>query len=300
MSYQIQHIFDKEKNDNYVVLKTDSSSVKIILNQGAHIEEFKINTISIIKDLSPISYQESFASSILFPFANRIKDGKYVFNTITYQTEINQVEESNALHGFVYDKEFQVIKQQVNVDSASIIVEYNETEITKGFPFTYKIQLEYVLSENSIELKVNIENTSKEKFPFTLGWHPYFYSEDLHKSFLKFESSKQVVFDDKMIPIRTKEIINSQNFELENKELDDCFYLDSNLIEFVTPNYKMELSSSENNNFLQLYTPNKKNRIAIEPTTGISNSFNTEVGLKTLHPNEKYQISWKLSFTNLQ
>ena len=300
MSFQIKLFQNPSKDSNVLEIFNATTFAKIDLNKGASLQLLTLDSVPIIKDLSPISYQESFASSILFPFANRIKDGKYVFNTITYQTEINQVEESNALHGFVYDKEFQVIKQQVNVDSASIIVEYNETEITKGFPFTYKIQLEYVLSENSIELKVNIENTSKEKFPFTLGWHPYFYSEDLHKSFLKFESSKQVVFDDKMIPIRTKEIINSQNFELENKELDDCFYLDSNLIEFVTPNYKMELSSSENNNFLQLYTPNKKNRIAIEPTTGISNSFNTEVGLKTLHPNEKYQISWKLSFTNLQ
>lgn len=110
MAYQIQHVFDSEKNLNYVELYNNSSSAKIILNQGASLQELIINTIPVIKNLAPISYRESFASSILFPFANRIKDGKYVFNKVTYQTEINQVEENNALHGFVHNKEFELIK----------------------------------------------------------------------------------------------------------------------------------------------------------------------------------------------
>lgn len=300
MAYQIQHVFDSEKNLNYVELYNNSSSAKIILNQGASLQELTINTIPVIKNLAPISYRESFASSILFPFANRIKDGKYVFNKVTYQTEINQAEENNALHGFVHNKEFELIKKHTTDNKASVVLEYNETKLTKGFPFTYKIQLVYILTSDSLELKVKIENTSKSEFPFTLGWHPYFYSEDLNNSFLKFKSSKQVFFDEKMIPINTKELANSQKFELKNKKLDDCFYLDSNLIELITPRYRLELSSSEKEIFLQVYTPPKKNTIALEPTTGISNSFNSKIGLKMLLPKEEYQVSWKLIITNYQ
>ncbi len=300
MIYQIQQTFDSEKNLNYVELYNNSSFAKIILNQGASLQELTIKTIPVIKDIAPISYRESFASSILFPFANRIKDGKYAFNAIEYQAEINQVEENNALHGFVHDKEFELVKKYTTDNKASVVLEYNEAKLNKGFPFTYKIQLEYILTSDSLELKVKIENTSKSRFPFTLGWHPYFYSEDLNNSFLKFESSKHVVFDEKMIPINTKELANFQNFELKNKKLDDCFYLDSNLVEFITPAYHLELSSSEKDIFLQIYTPPKKNTIAIEPTTGISNSFNSKIGLKTLLPKEEYQISWKLKITNHQ
>ena len=298
MSYKIQHVFEVNNKQKYVVLSNDASFAKIVLDQGASLQELILNSIPIIKELSSISYNKSFASSILFPFANRIKSGKYTFNDIAYQTKINQREEQNALHGFVHDKEFQLVDQQTNKYKASVTLEYNETEFTKGFPFTYKIQLKYILKDNSLELEVTIENTSKNEFPFTLGWHPYFYSADLNKSILKFKSSKQVIFEESMIPIGTCEITNSQNFELKNKKLDDSFYLDADLVEFVTPAYCLQLTSSENESFLQLYTPKVKNTIAIEPATGISNSFNTKVGLQTLLPKENYQISWKLEYKN--
>lgn len=299
MPFQIKHVFNTEKNLNYVELYNDFSSAKIILNQGASLQELTLNATSVIKELPSIPNKKSFASSVLFPFANRIQNGKYTFNKVSYQLEINQLKENNALHGFVHDKEFQLVKQQTTNSNASVMLEYNETEITKGFPFTYTIQVEYTLTKHSLELKVRVENTSENEFPFTLGWHHYFYSADLNKSILKFKSSKQVVFDETMIPIGTCEITNSQNFELKNKKLDDCFYLDTNLVEFVTPAYCLQLTSSEKENFLQIYTPKVKNTIAIEPTTGISNSFNTEIGLKKLLPKEIYQVTWKLNLKDL-
>ena len=299
MSFQIQHFSDVVKNTNYLVLQNATSSAKIILNQGASLQELTIERNPIIKKLPTVSYDKSFASSILFPFVNRIKDGKYEFNTNSYQAEINQLEENNALHGFVYNKHFKLVCQNATTNEASIMLVYDATKPTKGFPFTYKIQLEYILTTNTLELKVRIENTSNFEFPFTLGWHPYFYSSDLNNSILKFDASKQVVFDDKMIPIGIKEFTNSQNFELKNKKLDDCFYLDASIVEFETPNYKMELSSSEKEDFLQLFTPSIQNVIAIEPTTGISNSFNNKIGLKTLHPTKDFNASWKVKITNL-
>ena len=71
--------------------------------------------------------------------------------------------------------------------------------------------------------------------------------------------------------------------------------LNSNEIQFNTPKYQLLISSSVKNNFLQAYTPPKKNIIAIEPTTGVSDSFNNEIGLKILNPNETYNINWSLS-----
>jgi len=56
----------------------------------------------------------------------------------------------------------------------------------------------------------------------------------------------------------------------------------------------LSLKSSEDDSYLQLYTPSQKNTIAIEPTTGVSDSFNNGIGLKTLNPNESYSINWSL------
>jgi aldose 1-epimerase len=90
------------------------------------------------------------------------------------------------------------------------------------------------------------------------------------------------------------EIAMDEPFLIEDKTLDDCFAIDSNEIVFETPQYSFALKSSEKNSFLQLYTPPHPNAIAIEPTTGISDSFNNGVGLKTLKPNDTYYINWNL------
>jgi len=300
MSFQIKQIQDSESNLKVVKIFNDTSSAKIVLNQGASLQELTLNSIPLIQDLHPLKYQETYASSILFPFASRIEDGAYSFENVQYQTEINELERNNSLHGFVYDKEFQIIEQQLESDTASIVLEYNETKLTKGFPFTYKIQLTYVLQNDSLALKVNVLNTSNKSFPFTIGWHPYFTSSDLYKSILKFDSDTKVLFDKGLITLDTEMYTSNSEIKIEDEKLDDCYFLNSNTVEFKTPNYTLNLNSDSDNSFLQVYTPPKENVIAIEPTTGISNSFNNKIGLKTIVPNQEFSIAWQLQVTNHQ
>jgi len=294
MSFQIVQLTDSN-NNSILKIANDTTEAAIYLNLGASLQKLKLRGELLIDDMSPLTYTQTFASSILFPFASRVKDGKYTFKGTEYQLEKNNVEEGNAIHGFVHDKTFNVVRQNLSKNSASVVLEYKEERLTKGFPFTYKIQLKYVLTNESLDLHVTILNTSTESFPFTLGWHPYFLSSDLNNSFLKFDSNKCVVFDDRMITSDTVEIKNERIFELKNKELEDCFFLNSNKVVFITPRFKLQMQSSEENDFLQIYTPPKENTIAIEPTTGISDSFNNKIGLRTLKPKEEHQILWQLN-----
>mgnify|MGYP000082499397 CR=1 FL=1 len=85
-----------------------------------------------------------------------------------------------------------------------------------------------------------------------------------------------------------EKIKNTGTFKIENKQLDDCWILNSDKVLFQTPKYQIEFSSSAKENFLQAYTPPKENAIAIEPTTGVSDSFNNKIGLQTLEPNKEH------------
>jgi aldose 1-epimerase len=288
------HIQVSETNYNHILLTSTTSTARIILNQGASLQELILGNHKVIQDLSSIEYKDSYASAILFPFASRIKDGKYLFNNKQFQLEINEPEKNNALHGLIYNKTFKIIKRSTTNKDATLVLAYSENEITQGFPYTYKVELTYVLSENNLNLKVSFTNTSQKAFPFTYGWHPYFYSEDLSKSSLQFKSYQKVFFDDRMI---TKEIVDSTTdelFSIENKMLDDCFQLDSNTVKFITPSYNLEIVSTIENGFLQVYIPPIKNHIAIEPVSGISDSFNNKIGLKELEPGKSYNAQWQI------
>jgi aldose 1-epimerase len=198
------------------------------------------------------------------------------------------------LHGLVYDKKFELFEPEEHKDNCSATFNYYEKNLSEGFPFTYFLSVTYTLFEEGLKVRITIKNTDTKPFPFTLGWHPYFYSDNLSESSLDFNSDEKVKFNKSMI---TKKIVNHKSpkiLKIEDKQLDDCFILNDNKVAFITPSYKMEIYTDSEKNYLQLYTPKEKAIIAIEPMTGISNSFNNKVGLQVLEPNKTYVLNWNL------
>lgn len=131
--YKIKHSIEK----NILEVKNSDASVfgKIYLNDGGSLQELVLNGEPIIADLQPLVYKNTYASSILFPFANRIKDGKYRFNNQDFQFEINHEDERNAIHGLVYNKSFNIIKQVIKKQQAKIVLSYQSQGDEAGFPF---------------------------------------------------------------------------------------------------------------------------------------------------------------------
>ncbi len=270
------------------------SEVKICLNRGAAIEELRLKGETLIKDLAPLEYKNTYASSLLFPFANRIKDGKYKYKGKEFQFECNEENLNNALHGLLHHQTFELINKEISDEKVALTLSYTEKTRTKGFPYTYTVEVTYTLTSNSLDLNFVVKNNDTQAFPFTLGWHPYFLSADLSKSSLNFKSTKTIAFDERMI---TKKVIDREvtmPFYIENKELDNCYALENGTVIFDTPKYKMEINSTAKENFFQMYTPPIANTIALEPVTGISDSFNNQMGLQELQPGATHQITWSV------
>lgn len=203
-------------------------------------------------------------------------------------------EKNNALHGLVYNQCFNCREKIISNDKAGIIIDYNYDGTNNGFPFKFKIEAHYTLSRNALSLKIKVKNTGSQSFPFTLGWHPYFYSEKLDDCFLKFCASKKYITDNQYIISKEKNTSIPKPLNIKNTILDNAYKLTNNQISFSTPKYTINLVSSSCNNFIQLYTPPKQSCIAIEPMTGVCNSFNNGIGLKTLNVHQSYKTKWSL------
>ncbi|TXD54126.1 MULTISPECIES: aldose 1-epimerase [unclassified Polaribacter] len=296
--FTIQHI--KENGLRFVALQNASktTTAKICLDQGARLQELKFNEVILIKEQADFDYKESYASSILFPFASRIQDGKYSFLDTAHQLECNE-NGKNALHGLVYDKKFELFEPEEHKDNCSATFTYYEKNVSKGFPFTYFFSVTYTLLENDLQVRITVKNTAQKPFPFTLGWHPYFYSDSLAESVLSFKSDQKVVFDENLITKNVVACSTPKTFKLKDKQLDDCFILKDNKVSFTTATYKIEISSDSKKNYLQLYTPKDRPIIAIEPMTGVSNTFNNKIGLQVLEPEKTYVLNWNLKFINV-
>ncbi|WP_034917804.1 aldose 1-epimerase [Gillisia sp. CAL575] len=287
------HVEDLE----YIVLESadSNSKARLCLNQGGRLDKLELNGYSILANMHPSTYKDNYASAILFPFANRIKNGEYEFNNLNYKLDCNEKGKDNALHGLVYNKMFECVDHSLNEGFGSVTLSYKDEGKSSGFPFKYRMELTYKLSINRICLAIKIINKDENPFPFTLGWHPYFGTKDLNNSSLYFISNTVFRVDNQQIPIYKTAFNETMPFNLKGKTLDTGYQLEDNQVELFTPEYQLKIESTSNENYLQLFVPSLSNTIAIEPMTGAADSFNNKTGLLTLNPNATYKVAWTIS-----
>lgn len=272
------------------------TKAQFCLNQGGRLSALQFSDVKVLANYEPSSYADNYASAILFPFVNRIRDGKYNFEGETYTLNCNEVDKNNALHGLVYNKTFKCTGQDLASGRATIILQYQHDGTSKGFPFKFDLELAYTLTDSSLILDIKVTNNDIKPFPFTLGWHPYFVSDNLNQSTLDFKSDVKYLFDAQQIITDTALLKVKMPCSLKDKILDDGYVLQSDAIVFNSPTYELTITGTSQQNYLQLYTPNTPNVIAIEPMTGAADSFNNKFGLQTLGPQDRYSVAWKLAF----
>ena len=261
-------------------------SCKIFPNLGGSIQELIIDDINIIKgisfDDSGISdYLVKYQSAVLFPFPNRLEDGQYTFEGTLYRFPLNHTETKNAIHGFINDKPFEVIR----ITNNSLKLEFN-SDGDEAFPFNYSFGINFVFSKRHLQVQFSIDNRGDHAFPFGLGWHPYFQLNSFEGNTLEFSGDKIYTTTERLIPNSSEEHENSI-IEIEKASLDTAYRLIRPEIRLRTPLYELQMQTPEDC-YLQIYTPADKQSIAIEPMTCIANAFNNGIGLKILQPKEKY------------
>ena len=283
---------------NHIHVFNDKISCKIFPNLGASLQELTFENESIldgieISEEGVLDYQNTYKSSLLFPFPGRIEKGKYSHNQQSYQFNCNHVDGFNAIHGLVFDKHFKLAILETSKGNAKVVLSYISDDRLEGFPFKFQLIVTYLITENNLQLSIDVKNLGEDSLPFGLGWHPYFNSENLKSSTLSFSSEEQLVCDENLIPKSVKKNILNPTFSIENQFFDDTYILSNKKVIFKTKKYTLDMIFSETSEaFLQIFTPQHRKSIAIEPMSCSPNVFNSKNGLKTLQANETY--TWDL------
>ena len=101
--------------------------------------------------------------------------GKYSFYNGSYQLPINDVDNSNAMHGFLENKTMKVEVQETSTLGALVKLSYQFDGKDQGYPFYPLVEITYVLSSNGFEIDFTVTNSDHSNpMLFYVGWHPYF------------------------------------------------------------------------------------------------------------------------------
>ncbi|MGL1930487.1 MAG: hypothetical protein OCC45_01860 [Desulfotalea sp.] len=277
----------------------------ISLNKGGEIAELLDGYKD--EDEAKNKLAASYKGSSLFPFANRIKDGKYDFKSKSYKLPINTSQDNNAIHGLIYDKCFDISDKIIEEDFCQLKLTYN-SKGEPGYPFFFKLEQIYTLhARDGFKCSTKVTNLHDEEIPVAHGWHPYFKFPDakIDELTLQFPAKDILELDNRNIP--TGKTLPYAQFNTEKKiaktKIDSCFSLERKnkaVISLSYPQKKIRLdiwqeTGKQKYNYLQIYTPPHRNSIAVEPMTSPGNSFNNGIDLMVINPKSTIKLSWGIN-----
>lgn len=245
---------------------------------------------------------------VLFPFPNRLKDGRYQWGGTTYQFPVNDANTNNALHGFGAKKPMRINQLELSPEGATIGCEYQDKGEDPAYPFPFTFNIQFSIDQrNQLTVVMAFQNDGTSSIPVGFGWHPYFQLGDkVDQLQLQFPPCELVAVDQRMLP-NGKRYAYDQFTELKPlgaTTLDNCFALQDGRVEASVyvegekgrMRYWQEIGPKKFN-FLQVFTPPYRTAIALEPMTCNVDAFNNREGLIELDPLESVDAKFGIKFT---
>lgn len=282
----------------------NNSSFAIIPKLGANLNSLRLggqNLLWSAKNLKEIVDRNinSYAGAQLFPFVNRIKDGQYDFNNKSYRFYKNEAGLGNALHGLIFNKNFELVLVDESVGIVKLKYEYNQE--VDAYPFRVTVNNSFELNKDSLSIVTVIENKGEKTIPIGHGWHPYFdIAGKTDNALLQIAANKYFLVDEQFIPTGEYKSFNnfSEASQIGNTELDYCFPIETGndlVAKLIYPEKNLSISLiTEGYPYLQVYTPSDRKTIAIEPQTSAPDAFNNGIGLVLLEPNQSKTLKLKI------
>lgn len=243
-------------------------------------------------------------SAILFPFPNRLRDGRYTWNGRAYQFPINNAPTNNAIHGFVRREVFLVERVELTREKAAITSRFVADGKNPAYPFPFTLDVTFAMHyAGQFTASFAVTNHHDESIPVGLGWHPYFQlSEKADEHALQLPPCERIEIDERMIPTgkRSQYLDFLDERLLGETQLDTCFAHTSDdsttrsMLRAKGQTLFVEAPRKEFP-FFQVFTPPARASIAIEPMTCNVNAFINREGLVEIAPNQRWTVSFQVS-----
>ena len=299
----------------FVLQRDDGAEFEILSGYGAGLNAWRIpDNNGKLQDLL-FGYREgddifkmgpdTNAGCRLAPFPGRVAYAKFNWNGNDYQLVNNVSWAPHALHGFLQNKEWNLLSF--------------ESDSEKCFPFPFRAVNKITFTGESYTVESTVTNIGKGDLPYSEGWHPYYtLGEKINGLQMTLPESNLAILDKADIP--TGEFKPDTRFVggrfINDEFINDCFCLNQGDGTFVLKNKKnfenilatVELKSDtkslqiwqkagdEQYNAIQIYTPPDRMSIAIEPMTAEPDTLNHHRDLIIIKPGESRTFTFGAKF----
>lgn len=282
----------------------------VIVAQGAALRQLQHRGRDLVVSFDAGAPIPDYRGVIAAPWPNRIADGKYTFRGVQHQVEINEPDRNTALHGLVFDREWQL---QEHGDSSVTLA--CELEPTRGYPFHLRLEVQYRLDDGGLHTTVTTTNTADRPAPYGVCPHPYLIagSSPLDEWVLELPADTFLeVTEDRLLPLETA-TVQDHEFDFRGPraiggvEIDHAF-TDINwdaegraaLLLRDPAGTGVGMSWDRTCPWLQVHTADKPEPLptrlglAVEPMTCPPDAFNSGTDLVRLEPGAMHSAGWSI------
>lgn len=239
------------------------------------------------------------ASFALVPFSNRIKNGQFDWQDKQIKLPLNHLPEKHVIHGHGWQTSWQVISNS----GSEVRIEYKHK--ADAWPFSYLARQSFKLIDTTLKMSMTLTNLSAEKMPAGLGFHPFF--TRTKKCTLHTNISQMWAVDNECMPTHItnapEAFKDKQGHIINDTVLDNVFINFPYQASIYWPEWqaKADITTSNNCDFLVVYSPDKTGFVCIEPVSHCTDAINMaeagdkNTGIKSLSPQEEMHIWMNIS-----
>jgi aldose 1-epimerase len=240
------------------------------------------------------------SGTVLMPWPNRIRDGRYTFDGLEQQLPLTEPPTMNASHGLVKWERWLIAEQ----DEASVTLALDLVP-QRGYPFELSMTIRYAVSDDSgLTVESSVRNVGSSAAPFGAGFHPYIDlgAHDLDHAELQIPAKTMLTVDDRKVPVGRLPVAGTP-YELADLRPLGTLRLDHAFMDLTDQRAVVRVGGrstevwwDEKFGCVQVFTPPEitpgRRAIAIEPMSCPANAFNTGDGLVRLQPGDQWTGSW--------
>ena len=240
---------------------------------------------------------------ILYPWANRLAGLAYraagrEVKLDSASSQLHFDDHGLPMHGVPWGKLAWEV-QTSRPDALLTALDWNSPELLQVFPFPHRVEMYAEIAADSLAMRTTIIANSRAPVPISFGFHPYFGIPDLPRTEwrLQLPRMRKLDTDERGIPTGSSEPFGPLDQPLANHSFDNGFALESESSSFVLSRADFEITIAflEGFPFAQVFAPQGKEFIAIEPMTAATNGLVSGEDLRILPAGSNFQASFRIT-----
>jgi aldose 1-epimerase len=280
----------------------------VVTGLGAGLRELSYAGEPVVYGYPPDELPPGAAGQLLAPWPNRVDHGRYEFGGASYQLDLSEPGNGNAIHGLTRWAGWEPVRQEAD----RVLLTHPPHGYT-GYPFSVEAGAEYRLTAaGGLQVTVSATNRGTRPAPYGTGQHPYFSAgpAPLEEWELELPASRWLPADERGIPSGPEQDIKGTTCDFREPHAIGATVLDHALTGLSrasdgrvwahvrSAGRQVSLWAGAGYGWLQVFTSDTlhgerhRKAIAIEPMTCPPNAFVSGDDLIVLAPGESVSHTW--------